>query len=306
MENTITKKQILIFISCLGCIFIGIVIFALIQFISRNGKIAVTIKYAPYSAEVTLDNEKLKNNAINYIKPGKYQLKISRQDFTTQEETVTIDETTEYLYGLLAPANERGEQISKDRAQDFYEVQGIAGMLANQYGTEERKEYPILKQLPFKNSLYNLGYTYDDQNSPIITIGTYSLTSINPAIIKLQSLAASVEDSLIRYDIQINNFTNLLQDKIQPLDISNPLEFLKSNLQNTEYQVQTGEQIDDYYYTNILTGSERDYTIVTYKIILVRNGTSWRLVGTPYPILTQHNTPNVPDSILKSANNFNN
>ena len=70
MNHEFTKKQIVITSICLGCIFIGVITFASILYINRIGKVAVTVKYAPYSAEVTLNNQKLQNDAINYHSSG--------------------------------------------------------------------------------------------------------------------------------------------------------------------------------------------------------------------------------------------
>ncbi len=304
MNHEFTKKQIVITSICLGCIFIGVITFASILYINRIGKVAVTVKYAPYSAEVTLNNQKLQNDAINYIKPGEYQLKITHPDFAAQTTNITINNDTEYLFGLLEATTEHGKKIIEEYAQEFYEVQGLAGMLANQYGEQQREEYPILKQLPLKNSLYSIGYTYNDQN-PTITIGTYSVTAIDSAIEKLKSIATTVNDTVIHYNIKINEFDNLLEGKIQTNDNTDPLSFLKEALQENNFQIQTGKQTNNHYYTNIITGSEEQYTIVTYKIILVQKNDSWHVVGTPYPILTKYNTPDIPDEILQAANNFN-
>ncbi len=307
MEENPTKKQIIAIASILGTILAVALIILTIQTLSRAGKVKITVKYAPFSAEVTLNGKKLKNNAQNYITPGEYQLTVTNPDFATQTDTVTIDDGTEYLFGLLSATTTRGEEITRERAKEFYEAQGIAGMLSNQYGEQQRTDYPILKQLPFTNSLYKLGYTYNsEQNTPTITINTYSVTSIDSAISKLKSLATSTEDQITKYDITINEFNNLLENQIQPNESSNPLEYLKSGLKDTDYQVQTGKQENGYYYTNIVTGSEERYTVVTYKAILIQDGNFWRLTSTPYPILTEINTPNVPSSILEAANNFSN
>ena len=305
MEESLTKKQIITIASVLGAILAVTLIIFTIQTLSKVGKIKVTVKYAPFSAEVTLNGEKLKNNAQNYITPGEYQLSVTNPDFATQTDTIIINNDTEYLFGLLSATTEHGEKITRERAEEFYEVQGIAGMLSNQYGEQQRTEYPILNQLPFTNSLYKLGYTYNSgQNTPTITISTYSVTSIDSAISKLKSLAASTEDQITKYSIVINDFNNLLENQIQSNESSDPLEYLKNGLKDTDYKIQEGQRDDNYYYTNIITGSEEQYTTVTYRVILIQDGNSWRPASTPYPILTEINTPHIPSNILESANNY--
>ncbi len=74
MENkTINKKGIIAIIAFFALVFITVTIIYLIKTIPRHGTVEVTIKYAPFSSTVKLGDKTLKNNDVNYIKPGEYE-----------------------------------------------------------------------------------------------------------------------------------------------------------------------------------------------------------------------------------------
>ena len=73
-EDQVKKRNTLIVIIIGSILFLAIITFAIIQLIGRIGKVSVNVSYAPFIAEVTANNVKLKNNTTNYLAPGEYQV----------------------------------------------------------------------------------------------------------------------------------------------------------------------------------------------------------------------------------------
>ena len=93
MQNTQHKRNLIAIITIFGVLCVGIIILAIVNFINRQGKIAVTTKYAPYSATVQIDGKKAKNNGINYLTPGKHKVTVSAKEFNSVEIDINVDET---------------------------------------------------------------------------------------------------------------------------------------------------------------------------------------------------------------------
>lgn len=279
-----------------------IVIYYIVLNISRAGKIATSVQYAPYTASVTLNGQTLKNHATNYIVPGTYEVVVSMNDFDTLTTNVTINENSTIIYGMLVPNTERGEQIMKERQKDFLEVQSIYSAASVEEGNKERESWPILEYLPMNTILYSIGYILDD-NHLTITVNTTE-PYLDATIQKLKSFDQSSK-TLAEYDIQINSFTNPFAKTFVKNTNTDPQTYLKEGFGSSfQYTIGANHEKDDYFYTTITTGSASDYTLVTYRVVLKQSGSSWEIMGTPYPILTTTNTPNVPLDILNAANNL--
>lgn len=300
-EDQVKKRNTLIVIIIGSILFLAIIIFAIIQLIGRIGKVSVNVSYAPFIAEVTANNIKLKNNATNYLAPGEYQVTVSSPNFETLQETVTIKEDTTDIYGMLGPNTEEGQRIYDKYQDDFLEVQALYGKASIAEGEAQRKEWPILSFLPQNNILYSLGYILEN-NSLTITVRS-SNTYLDSALDELFSLAQAPQ-TIATYDVKLTDFPNRLTNFVKNTN-TNPIEYLRTGYKHIpELSIQTGQQNGEYYYTTILVGSEEDYMQVTYRAILKKIENSWELTSTPYPVVTTTNHPDVPLEILNLTNNL--
>lgn len=300
-EDQVKKRNTLIVIIIGSILFLAIITFAIIQLIGRIGKVSVNVSYAPFIAEVTANNVKLKNNTTNYLAPGEYQVTVSSPNFETLQETVTIKEDTTDIYGMLGPNTEEGQRIYDKYQDDFLEVQALYGKASIAEGEAQRKEWPILSFLPQNNILYSLGYILEN-NSLTITVRS-SNTYLDSALDELFSLAQAPQ-TIATYDVKLTDFPNRLTNFVKNTN-TNPIEYLRTGYKHIpELSIQTGQQNDEYYYTTILVGSEEDYMQVTYRAILKKIENSWELTSTPYPVVTTTNHPNIPLEILNLTNNL--
>lgn len=300
-EDQVKKRNTLIVIIVGGILFLAIIIFAIIQLIGRIGKISVNVSYAPFIAEVTANDIKLKNNTTNYLAPGEYQITVSSPNFETLQETVTIKEDTTDIYGMLGPNTEEGQKLYDKYQNDFLEVQALYGKASIAEGEAQRKEWPILSFLPQNNILYSLGYILENNNLTI-TVRS-SNTYLDSALDELFSLAQAPQ-TIATYNVKLTDFSNQLTSFIKNTN-TNPIEYLRTGYKHIpELSIQTGQQNGEYYYTTILVGSEEDYMQITYRAILKKIEDGWELTNTPYPVVTTTNHPDIPLEILNLTNSL--
>ncbi len=302
MENkTINKKGIIAIIAFFALVFITVTIIYLIKTIPRHGTVEVTIKYAPFSSTVKLGDKTLKNNDVNYIKPGEYELTASLDGFETITQTVTINEATT-LYGSLVPNTKEGEDTYNKNTRDYKSIEEYYANELIKQGIEDRNNWPIIKKLPFKNTLFSLGYVIQDNN--IIISVNATETYLNNAISKLISF--NKEGDLLKYEIQYKKFTNPFLNNFKSNSSSDPLTFLTTGYSGVskEHSFKAGGYLDNknYYYATATTGNASHYNLVSYKVLLKKSGNSWKLISAPQPIITTKNAPDVSEDILKTVN----
>lgn len=306
MNNRAQKRNLTILLIILAIILGSIITYSIVQFIMHAGKAKVTVQYAPFTATVDLDGTQLKNNDINYIPLGDHTVTVSLDGFDTLTQNVTITNDTTNIYGMMQANSELGERITREQQTDFLTVQALYGKVSLNTGTQERSEWPLLNHLPINNMLFSIGYTIENNSTLLIFIDASS-TYLNDAVNALMSLDFS-QKPLYSYNISYKKWQNPLTNQFVNNAKSNPTEFLQTGYasisQSYNLIIHDGTYSDDdqYYYTILTTGAEDRYNLVTYRCVLRKNGSSWILAGTPTPILTTYNTPNIPNNILEAAN----
>jgi len=157
--------------------------------------------------------------------------------------------------------------------------------------------YAILDAFPMSNSLYQVTYAYsgDDLTFTINSSRTY----LNTVIEKLRAASNSLAD--YRFTIKSPELTTF---STQSSSASDPLAFLRETYQSADCAILKGKSEDNYYYTTITTGSTSTYSLINYKVILEKSGSSWKVIAGPAPILTVYDSPNVDRKILNLANNL--
>ena len=252
--NNQKRTKILIIVFLIFCVFI--ISLAIWQQVSRIGKVKVEVKYAPYTARVEVDGKKVKNNGQTYLSPGNHEIKATQDGFDDLIQNIEVTDSTEFIYGIMEPNSEKGEEIYQKRLNEVLEVQGLYGMAAIQSGEQQRTEWPIISYLPINNTVYSIGYTIDQDNQLIIIIDA-SNTYLESAIDEIKSLPA--DKSLAEYNITFKSSQNPFTNKLVDNNASNPTDFLKRGYQNINCTVNEGIRDGNYYYTTITTGSFEEF-----------------------------------------------
>ncbi len=104
--------------------------------------------FAPKSATVTI-GDKSGRFGDNYVKPGQYTVRITKQGFTsyTQEVTVTKGETVR-VEGSLTPSSDATASWYDDHLDDYKIAQEIADRKADEASARMLRDYPLIKKLP--------------------------------------------------------------------------------------------------------------------------------------------------------------
>lgn len=106
-------------------IITSVIIYA-VSIIDREGKVAINIAFAPSYATIELNGHKLKNNSINYLTAGEYQVRIYAPDFESIFSELEVNENTQIFYGALSPATQGGYDLMKgDLAPEFQKIQNL-------------------------------------------------------------------------------------------------------------------------------------------------------------------------------------
>lgn len=297
LQNFDKKQKFSIILTAVVIVLILIYLIALA--IYRSDKVEVTVKYAPYSATITLNDTKIPNNTKTYLKPGTYQLKVAYDHFTTYSNQITISSDAHYIVGILAAADDEGKSYQTSHKTEFVDAQGIAGVALNEEGLKIKKKYPILNYLPFNNALYSISYAYAD-SVPIITVKTEA-KYLDIAVAKMKTF-----DNVDLTSYQINFTPKNPYLSPTTSSESDPVKFIKAIYQlDNNHIVSDGKTIDNYYVTSIyINDYNEDMKYDHYRLVLVKDNNSWKVVATPQPLLTTKNTPNVSTDILKAANNL--
>ncbi len=307
-SNQFNKRNTIILIVICTIIILGLIIFGIVRAIIRSHQVEIGIYYAPFTAQVKLNDETIKNNSTIWIDPGEYHITVSLDHFTTLNTTSTVDQSTTNLYGSLSPSDEEGQRIMETYRADYDIIQSLNSAAAIALGEAQRAKWPLISALPISNPLFSIGYNISTNDRLTININA-ATTYLDDAIHTLKS-HLTTNDSLANYNIAFNDWTNPLTDQFRSNTSQDPIEYLIQGYRHLNPDlnlvIQSGNYANNgqYYYTTITTGFDERYSIVTYRAILKKDGTSWQPTSTPQPIVTTYNTPEVSTDILNAANNL--
>lgn len=206
--------------------------------------------------------------------------------------------------GVLAKVLGDFLRNAEEKRQAEYEAsEAYGGDQAVAEGERERAKYPLIAGLPISNALFRIGYQFSEGGEKLVIRVEATNTYMNQAVEKLKSIETT--KSLETYDIEFRGFLNYLANPEESVK-SNPVEYLVEAYANaeTECTIFDGRMEGDYYYTKITTGNASHYDLMTYRVVLVREGETWKFAGTPLPIVTIYNMVGVPEEILNRANKY--
>lgn len=288
--------SIKIAIAAVAVLIVGAVVSYCITMASRAGKAKVIILYAPYASTVKIDGNKVSNNAENWIVPGKHQITVAFENFSSIDKEVEIPNEGTTLFGQLVPTNDAGRQYMLEHSREFDSIQGPASSSASEYGDKLYKRFPIMKKFPVKDPHYTLTYILNEDDSDLKIVVRSTLSYRGLAIDKLMEVMTAEE--IEQYDVEIEDIESPFAADFAENNETDPFKYLQKgfgNAMNGFYFVR-GKEEGGYYYGAIRRdiGYDSDF----YRFILKRSGSSWQLCGKPYPVLTSTNTGGAPAELL--------
>jgi hypothetical protein len=282
--------------------FVAIIIYSVVTLITRIGKVKTIVKYAPYSATVSLNDTQIANNSTVWLTPGDYNLKVEfNEHFESYETKITISEDNNAIAGILEPTDDEGEDYLEKHEREVSDAEGQVGALANQQGAKQKEKYPILNHLPINNSLYSISYEYDENFAPIVNV------KADPEYLDVAVEQLKLLDGVNILDLNLVFHTPTEFANYQQNSEEDPAAFIKTaySLSN-KYVINAGKTNGDYYYTSFyINDYDRALDYAHYRVILKKqkDGT-WSAAADPQPLFTKLSVKNVPEKILKATNSY--
>lgn len=202
------RKISLIFI--VFTLFVSVIAGISILFLIEETQKTATIKLivAPTSADISLNGETYDNLKSHRIKPGTYELVVSKSEyFESWKKSFSInDGETKEFYLELHPLPDTNWY--KDHPDDAYPIDVIIDHTLAEKSDSLLKNYPLIKELPIEveyyknNSIYIhylITYMVNDDNTPTILINDYTGGNHDSAIERIRAKGFNPEDYKIEY-----------------------------------------------------------------------------------------------------------
>lgn len=215
------KRKIFVFITVIILIILFFVVF--FQLTTAN-KIKIDVIIAPKDAKLFIDNKRVFLKSFVYLKPNQeYKIKLERNNFNKFETSaIFTKEKNTLIYGLSA-ANKTGEEISKQKLNDFLEVEKNSYIDSKKDIDALIKKHPIVKNLPYFNKSMIIEYDFDKNSfdpDAKLSINIYSDKLFrNQALLILKNNEPDLSRyKIIFFDIKtrqpINPFKEYLEKKL--------------------------------------------------------------------------------------------
>ncbi len=298
----ITKKQLIIAF----CIFSGTIItISLIILIPRIGKTATTIKYAPYIANVFINDEQTKNNNVIYLAPGNYNIRVELEGFETLNTSCMVTETPSDCSGLMTSNSELGDKILTEHQKDLDDLEKITVESLEKQASFTQEKWPALNYLPYTDSLFSLGYLFDYDQNNIPSDIKITINSTDDYIgLALYTLTQLIKEDSLNYNYYFyTDIIDFSQQQINSVETT-PELFVKQSYPKTPINTVIGTEyiLDNikYYYGFFKVENSN----ISYRFVLKKDSQTWNILSTPYPLLTYKNSPNIPKEILLLVNDI--
>lgn len=298
LQKLLKSPKIIVGFVCILIILV-VFIYSVVVLVIRHGKVAVSVTVAPYTANLTLNGMRIRNNHTIYLEKGHYHLVAEAEHFDSRESDIVISDNQHYIAAMLEPIDETGEKFKETHQRQFSNAEGALGLALNAEGKDLQEKYPLIKYLPINNRFYSISYQSSESGVPDVNIKT-DLSYLDVAIAKLKTLkGVSIPDYNINFNIP-NPFS-------VSTETSQDIESLaKKAVSANGYSFNSGQYLADEYYLATYTRKDPESLLQNgkYLALFKKSGEGWQIVAKPQPILTRYNTPDVDIEILNSANSY--
>lgn len=166
------KRHIVVLATVL---FAVIVVWSVLIFVTRNGKVAVVISAVPSDSSITLDGTRY-SNGTSYIQPGTYEIVVQKTGFETVKTQTTVTDAKEQnvIAVSLLPKSAQALKWADDHQLEYSKNETYGSIQANSDGKFFTSQNPITTKLPFKDPYFTIGYVSEGNNTIKLTIQTPS------------------------------------------------------------------------------------------------------------------------------------
>lgn len=207
------KKLIIIYSIFIAVILIGFLIWWLLI---KDNTATLEILVAPSSSKILINNKKYTNGTYK-LKPGKYSVEISKDNFESYSGSILLNQNeTTKLYQALKQKDGSSSWYIKNNKDDIIQT-AIGDQKTKTVQENLTTKYPILKYIPYSNSvnnifIYKIDTQFDSNNNLEyinILLNTCSTSSINQyktnALDWIKSKGINPSDYVIKYSTPCSN-----------------------------------------------------------------------------------------------------
>ena len=176
MERLIMNKKIIFSI----CSFLTIVILVMIWwFWTENISATLTINVAPSSSKISLNNRDI-SNGTHHINPGKYTLKVSKEEFESQEIEFEVKSKEKKDITLALSQLDGGTSWYLNNRNDDLIRSAAGSQKVIDEMSKLKENSPIAKHLPYKDVVNNrFSVDYELSNNSIKSLKVTINSCIN-------------------------------------------------------------------------------------------------------------------------------
>lgn len=195
-ESNMKQRNIILLVTV---VFVAIVVIIIV--LALIPKATLTFTIAPTEATVSINGkeQKIKNQQSITVAPGEQKIIISRDEFGSYEETVTVKNgQTHEVIGALDPQTDAAHRLMETpEAQEV--LQRVTAKTIQVVTGNQAEKYPLMNELPIKDKFYSIvvcgSEKYPKDTSKIaICIKLYDLEAKQSALDDIESRGYKLED----------------------------------------------------------------------------------------------------------------
>lgn len=158
MGNNQVNQKIKI-ISCIVAItVIVIIIWTIVDLVSKKDKVVIMIKVAPSDSKIFIDDKQSSTGRV-YIKPGKHTFSARRNGFTDDTRTIDIKKNGNSTILLLPePSSSSATSLLKSNDEERAKRQELIDEAVEQHSEAVKTKTPLVKILPYITTIYRIDY----------------------------------------------------------------------------------------------------------------------------------------------------
>jgi hypothetical protein len=205
MNNPVNRNKILIMLGVVSLLLL--VIFAS-GFKNRSGNI--NISTIPKDAGVTINGKKA-NKGRQYLSPGNYTVRATKEGFKTEEKKIEIKQGDSFrnVYLFPEPVSDEALEWAQKNPKLQFEKEGLAGEQSQLEGQSLSESNPVVSRLPYRSLLFNIDYSLSDKDSRVVILKIAASTSTDRSYALAQIRDWGYEPG--DYLIEFVDFTNPLE-----------------------------------------------------------------------------------------------
>ncbi len=281
------RQKIILIVTLFAGLAVLLIGFAVYRSIVYSATISIT--YAPESAVVTLNNKNA-SKGENRVKPGNYEVKITREGFAEYKTTVEAKEGQTTLVEAVLESNDPSTaDWYQEHESDYTLAQSIGDGQADRNYENFIKKFPIAKDLPLNGiyGSYQVFYETADNTKGYAVIVSYQTEAAKKAAIAaIKAKGYKLEDYEVFYQPKITTVNNVAISGIVALSdagYDKAVVDLAADRLTRAYDTYAGEKVTSIEFLDDLKQSiddDSDTSTISFtfneqykrRLIIYRNG----------------------------------